>query len=129
MISSPRIEASFINSGSGSQDLKGLEISCDDKSILHNFKYVVSTPSDTTTTTISLPNNPRRTPNHLPTSLESLIPSTTPKEGYKISATPRSRVLQLEIPSTTSDQAPKLSERPRFVVVRNPANRVDLLCP
>ncbi|KAL9329053.1 hypothetical protein ACSQ67_004056 [Phaseolus vulgaris] len=66
MISSPRIEASFINSGSGSQDLKGLEISCDDKSILHNFKYVVSTPSDTTTTTISLPNNPRRTPNHLP---------------------------------------------------------------
>jgi len=64
-----------------------------------------------------------------PTSLESLIPSTTPKEGYKISATPRSRVLQLEIPSTTSDQAPKLSERPRFVVVRNPANRVDLLCP
>ncbi|ESW30942.1 hypothetical protein PHAVU_002G195300 [Phaseolus vulgaris] len=77
MISSPRIEASFINSGSGSQDLKGHKIPCDDKSILHNFNLfnyhhtgnnrhmTVSTPS-VTTTTISLPNNPRRTPNHRP---------------------------------------------------------------
>lgn len=63
------------------------------------------------------------------TCLESFSPSTTLKKGNKISATPRSRELQLEIPSTTSDQAPKLSERPRFVVVRNPENRVDLLCP
>jgi len=48
MISGPRIETSFINSGSGSQNLKGLKIQCDDKSLWDSsFEDVARSGMDT----------------------------------------------------------------------------------
>ncbi|KAK7368658.1 hypothetical protein VNO80_10694 [Phaseolus coccineus] len=40
MISSPKIETAFINSGSGSQNFNGLKIQCEDESIRKKFELV-----------------------------------------------------------------------------------------
>ncbi|QCD83871.1 hypothetical protein DEO72_LG2g4219 [Vigna unguiculata] len=40
-ISAPRVVNSFNNKGSGYQNLRGLKIHCDDKSVLHYFRALV----------------------------------------------------------------------------------------